>query len=205
MRLLAAPFKGAVLFILVVAATAENDDFRFANQIEREFIEAGVPIDDFFRSQLDEVRYGRYPRTRATAKRLLRKFVDVELYGKGSYEEVFQGLKERQQELKKELADAREELVEAMEKVLSETERLERLEAYCDNGDLYFRKTLMGFGLWVEEDESTGESTPIAEFDLNNAVLNRLMELRAAGWKNKIPAKTVACGPGVQAIYDVLR
>ena len=90
-------------------------------------------------------------------------------------------------------------------RVAAALERLTRLKAYCDNGSLYFRKTLLGFGPWVEEDESSGEATPIAEFDLNNVVLNRLLELQAAGWKNKIPAKTVACGPGVQAIYDVLR
>lgn len=74
---------------------------------------------------------------------------------------------------------------------------MERLKQYCDNGHLYFTKTLFGFEDWVEVDESTGVAVPITEFDLNNAVRNRLLELEASGWKGKIPAKTVACGPGV--------
>lgn len=92
-----------------------------------------------------------------------------------------------------------------MEQLESARDRLERLAEYCDNGSLYFRKTLIGVGPWVEEDESTGVSVLVSDFDLNSAVANRLLELQAAGWKNKIPAKTVACGDGVQAIYDVLR
>ena len=109
------------------------------------------------------------------------------------------------QHLMIQLEMSKAELERKKDELQRELARLTRLEDYCDNGNLYFRKTLAGFGEWVEEDESTGDSTPIAEFDLNNDVLNRLMELQAAGWKNKIPAKTVACGSGAQAIYGVLR
>ena len=108
----------------------------------------------------------------------------------------------------------RQELRDAAERSLAETEkelealrilqdRLERIQAYCANGNLYFVETL--FGGWVERDEATGSDRPVASFDVNNEVRNRLLELQASGWKREIPARTVACGEGDFPLWEVLR
>ena len=150
-------------------------------EIEQRFINAGIPIQGETADKFRRMRFTRDFDEWDTLRRDLRD--------------------EYRAQLPRRIA----ELAAIAEKVKKELERKMRLAAYCDNGDIYFRKTLWGFGEWVEEDESTGESTLIEEFDQNNDVLNRLMELKAGGWGNKIPARTVACGEGDQALYDVLR
>lgn len=116
-------------------------------------------------------------------------------------EEAKQAKRKRQEQIKQEEA----RLAKLQEELAIEMERQARLESYCNNGHLYFKKTWMGLGQWVEEDELTKESRLVSEFDLNNVVLNRLLELQSQGWRNKIPARTVACGEGNQSLYDVLR
>ena len=91
------------------------------------------------------------------------------------------------------------------EALRAEADRLKRLLDYCDDGSIYFRKTMLGLGEWIEEDEDDGTSTRVEEFDVDNKVINRLMELQAAGWGNKIPAGTVACGEGNHQLFDVIR
>ena len=176
-----------------------------AAEYEQMLHEYKVPITPDMRRILEEMR--TTPRMSKRGLQLLIQVLDVVVPPlKVKMDEERKKERERERlRLISELEERRSEAKRKADKLRKELDRLERLNAYCENGDLYFRKTLMGFGSWIEEDASTGEAIPIEEFDLNNAVLNRLMELQAAGWKNKIPAKTVACGPGVQAIYDVLR
>ena len=121
---------------------------------------------------------------------------------------------ERQRKAREAEKRRRQALREATARALAETEkelqalralqdRLERIQSYCANGSLYFVETFLGG--WVERDEATGEDSPVASFDVNNEVLNRLLELQARGWKRKIPARTVACGEGDFRLWTVLR